>query len=118
MIQDTESDDANNTQEVEVNAYPQINALFEEYYKSYAKGDTKAIEKIAFPISDTEKSYIQSYSKCIESYEDINCYTKNGAAEGEYAVIVVTQMKFPDISSTAPEMASFYVRRDEKGIFI
>lgn len=116
-IQDTKSDDGNNTQEVEVNAYPQINALFEEYYKSYAKGDTKAIEKIAFPISDTEKSYIQSYSKCIESYEDINCYTKNGAAEGEYAVIVVTQMKFPDISSTAPEMASFYVRRDEKGNF-
>ena len=117
VTQDTESDDTDNTQEVEVNAYPQINALFEEYYKSYAKGDTKEIEKIAFPISDTEKSYIQSYSKCIESYEDINCYTKNGAAEGEYAVIVVTQMKFPDISSTAPEMASFYVRRDEKGNF-
>lgn len=114
---DTKSDDGGDTQQVEVNAYPQINALFEEYYKYYAKGDTQAIEKIAFPISDTEKSYIQCFSKCVESYEDINCYTKNGIAEGEYAVIVVTQTKFPDIASTAPEMASFYIRKDSRGNF-
>lgn len=114
---DTKSDDGSNTQEVEVNAYPQINALFEEYYKYYAKGDTKSIEKIAFPISETEKSYIQCYSECVESYEDINCYTKKGIAEGEYAVIVITQTKFPDIASTAPEMASFYIRKDSKGNF-
>ncbi len=114
---DTKADDSQNEQAVEVNAYPQINALFEEYYKYYAKGDTKSIEKIAFPISDTEKSYIKCFSKCIESYEDINCYTKEGIAEGEYAVIAVTQMKFPDIASTAPEMASFYIRKDGKGNF-
>lgn len=114
---DTKSDDGSNTQEVEVNAYPQINALFEEYYKYYAKGDTQSIEKIAFPISETEKSYIQCYSECVESYEDINCYTKKGIAEGEYAVIVITQTKFPDIASTAPEMASFYIRKDSKGNF-
>ncbi len=115
--QNDPSQDGQDTQKVEINAYPQINALFEDYYEYYAKGDTKSIGKIAFPISDTEKSYIECFSKCIESYEDINCYTKEGIADGEYAVIVVTQMKFPDIVSTAPEMASFYIRSDEKGNF-
>lgn len=108
-------DDQQNTEEFEVNAYPQINALFEKYYQCYAQGDTKSIEKIAFPISDTEKSYIDCFSKCVESYEDINCYTKKGISDGEYIVTVVVQMKFKDIETTTPNMDTFYVRRDEKG---
>ena len=53
-VKDTTTDDTTaDTEEFEVNAYPQINGLFEEYYECYAKGDTKSIEKIAFPISDT-----------------------------------------------------------------
>lgn len=113
---DTKTDnDKLNTEEFEVNAYPQINSLFEEYYQCYAQGDTKSIEKIAFPISDTEKSYIDCFSKCVDSYEDINCYTKKGVSDGEYIVTVVAQMKFKDIQTTTPNMDTFYVRRDEKG---
>lgn len=108
-------DNGQGTEAVELNAYPQVNGLFENYYKYFAQGDTDAIEKIAFPISDTEKSYIKCFSKYVESCEDVNCYTKKGLAEGEYIVTVVTQMKFKDVSETAPEMASFYVRRDDKG---
>lgn len=112
----TKTDDNKlNTEEFEVNAYPQINALFEKYYQCYAQGDTKSIEKIAFPISDTEKSYIDCFSKCVESYEDINCYTKKGISDGEYIVTVVVQMRFKDIQTTTPNMDTFYVRRDEKG---
>lgn len=115
-VKSTDTDDTGtDTEEFEVNAYPQINGLFEEYYDCYAKGDTAAIEKIAFPISDTEKSYIECFSKSIDSYEDINCYSKKGISDGEYIVTVVVQMKFKDVKTTAPNMDTFYVRRDEKG---
>ncbi len=115
-VKDTTTDDTTaDTEEFEVNAYPQINGLFEEYYECYAKGDTTSIEKIAFPISDTEKSYIECFSKSIDSYEDINCYSKKGISDGEYIVTVVVQMKFKDVKTTAPNMDTFYVRRDEKG---
>ncbi|MDE7313150.1 MAG: SH3 domain-containing protein [Eubacterium sp.] len=110
---DGENQDSQNT--MEVNAYPQINGLFEDYYKYYAAGDTESIEKIAFPISDTEKSYIKCFSKCMDSYEQIDCYTKKGIAEGEYVVTVYTEMKFKDVETGAPNLDSFYVRRDKNG---
>lgn len=111
----TDGETKDGSGQMEVNAYPQINALFEDYYKYYAAGDTESIEKIAFPISDTEKSYIKCFSKCMDSYEEINCYTKKGIAEGEYVVTVYTEMKFKDVETGAPNLDSFYVRRDKNG---
>lgn len=111
----TDGENQDNQNKMEVNAYPQINALFENYYKYYAAGDTESIEKIAFPISDTEKSYIKCFSKYMDSYEEINCYTKKGIAEGEYVVTVYTEMKFKDVETGAPNLDSFYVRRDKNG---
>lgn len=107
--------DGQSGEELEVNAYPQINKLFEDYYKYCAQGDTASIEKIAFPISDVEKSYIKMFSGYIDAYENINCYTKKGLSEGEYVVTVATEMRFHDIDTGAPNLDSFYVRRDEKG---
>ena len=46
--------------EFEVDAYPKVNELVQEYFKAYAAGDVDAIEKIAYPITETEKSYIQA----------------------------------------------------------
>ena len=46
----TDEENKDGAGQMEVNAYPQINALFEDYYKYYAAGDTESIAKIAFPI--------------------------------------------------------------------
>lgn len=111
----TKTDDGLASEKLEVNAYPQVNELFQDYYKYYAEGDINSIEKIAFPISDMEKSYIKMFSKYVDAYEDIDCYTKNGISEGEYVVTVATQMKFKDIDTGVPNLDSFYVRKDKKG---
>ena len=111
----TDEENKDGAGQMEVNAYPQINALFEDYYKYYAAGDTESIAKIAFPISDTEKSYIKCFSKCMDSYEEISCYTKSGIAQGEYVVTVYTEMKFKDVETGAPNLDSFYVRTDKNG---
>ena len=111
----TGTDDQDGEEKLEENAYPQINKLFQDYYSYYADGDTESIGKIAFPISDTEKSYIKCVSKLVDAYEDIDCYTKKGLAEGEYIVSVVVQIRYKDMQTTIPNLDTFYVRTDDKG---
>ena len=99
----------------EVDAHPEVNALVQEYFKAYAAGDADAIEKVAYPITKTEKSYIQMYSKYVDKYEDIKCYTKRGLSEGEYLLSVECSTKFKDIKTSVPGLEFFYVRTDKDG---
>ncbi len=107
--------DEENTEPFEVDAYPQVNELAEEYFRYYADGDVDAIAKIAHPITETEKSYIKMFSNYLDSYEDIKCYTKKGIEDGEYIVSVTCDMKFQGIDSSAPQIHRFYIRKDEDG---
>ena len=102
-------------QEFEVDAYEDVTALVKDYYKYYAKGDVDSLEKIAYPISDTEKSYIKMFSKHVDKYSDIKCYTKKGVSEGEFAASVRLNMKFKGVKTEAPGLDFFYIRTDEKG---
>jgi len=101
----------------EVNAHEEINKLIGDYYNYHAKGDIASLEKIAYPVSDTEKSYIELFSQYTEEYEDITCYTKKGVADGEFIVSVTLNIKFQDIDTPAPGLDSFYVRTDENGSY-
>lgn len=101
--------------EFEVDAYPKVNELVQKYFEYYAAGNVDEIEKIAYPITETEKSYIQSYSKYVDKYDDIKCYTKRGAAEGEYFVSVECSTKYKDVKTSAPGLEFFYVRTDKDG---
>ena len=67
----TNVDENTSTDGAEVDAHEEVNALFGEYYTHYAAGDIESLEKIAFPITDTEKSYIQMFSKYVDKYENI-----------------------------------------------
>lgn len=110
----TKTDDTQNG-EVEVDAHTEVNELFKEYYQWCAAGDTDKIEEIAFPITDTEKSYIKLLSEYVESYDNIKCYTKNGITDGDYIVMVASEMKFKGIETGVPDLGYFYVRKNETG---
>ncbi|MDD6038046.1 MAG: SH3 domain-containing protein [bacterium] len=102
-------------EEFAVDAIPEVNQLITQYYHAYASGDVDALSKLADPISDTEKSYIQLFSEYVESYDNLSCYTKSGLAEGEYVVSVYLDMKFKDVATAAPGLDFFYIRTDETG---
>lgn len=122
----TAADDNNNgkdaasilDEEFEVDAYTEVNELIQKYYECRAAGDADGIEKIAFPITETEKSYIKLYSKYVEKYENIKCYTKKGVSDGEYMVSVAVDTKFKDIKTDSPGLDFFYVRKNESGAYI
>ena len=92
-----------------------IHSLLTEYYKEYAAGDTDALEKVASPVSDMEKSYIKFMSKLLDSYEIKEIYTKDGVTDGSKLVSVYVQMHFKGIKSAAPGLDFFYVETDDSG---
>lgn len=108
-------DNAEQTEEFQVDAIPEINELIGNYYAAYAAGDVAALEALAQPISDTEKSYIQLFSEYVDSYDNLSCHTKSGLNEGEYVVSVYLEMKFKDVDTVAPGLDFFYLRTNESG---
>ena len=102
-------------QQYEVDEHQDINDLISNYYTAYASGDTDALQKYAYPISDSESSYIKAYSKYIEKYENVTCYTKTGADAKSYIVSVAYALKFKNVDTAAPGLDFFYVKTDKDG---
>ncbi len=54
-------------------------------------------------------------STYIESYSNIDTYTKKGLTEGSYVVFVSYDLKFVDIDTPAPGLTQVYVETDDEG---
>lgn len=100
---------------LEENAYPEINALIEKYYKAAAEGDIDTINSIKDHSEQTELLQIQEKSKYLEDYEDINCYTKPGPEENSYVVYASYYAKFKDIERPVCGLNTFVVCRNSDG---
>ncbi len=99
----------------EKDAHEDVNALIQNYFAAYASADIEALEAIASPISDNEKSYIQVFGEYIESYENIVCYTKRGLTDDSYLVSAYFDLKFYGVETMAPGLDFFYVETKEDG---
>ena len=107
------------TQEAfQVDTYEDVNALINQYFTAYAAGDVDTIAAIATPITDNEKSYIAEYSKYVDSYENIQCYTKHGLDDKSYMVSARIDSKFTGADTPAPGLDFFYVRTQDDGSLI
>lgn len=92
-----------------------LNKLINNYFKFYSKGDVDSLSKLAKPISDKEKSYIKFFSQYVESYENIDIYSKRGLDDKSYLVSATMEIKFKDAETPAPGMEFFYVMTDDNG---
>lgn len=101
--------------ELEVNAYPAVNALMNDYYAAMAAGDIEAVESMNAYVEDKEKIRIQEMSKYVDSYQELDVYTKLGPVEGSYLVYVYSKVKFTEYDKLVPGMKAFYVCTDEEG---
>ena len=101
--------------EFEVDAYPELNALIKEYFRAYVTADVAALEAVASPVSEMEKSYITTISQFYEEYQNIKCYTKHGLSKDSYIVAACFDIKFTGQEVVAPSMVLFYVQTDADG---
>lgn len=100
---------------LEKDADPELVSLVQNYYTAYADGDVETLETIAQPFSDNEKSYVGTFSEYYEKYQDITCYSMQGATEDSYLVSICYNLKFYGVDTPAPGMDFLYVERDGKG---
>lgn len=101
--------------EFEQDANEELNTLITAYFAANAAGDLNALEAVAYPVSDNEKSYIGVFSQYIESYQNVSCYTKRGLTDGSYLVSAYFEMKFYGVDTLAPGLDFFYVETDKDG---
>ena len=92
-----------------------ITNLLNNYYTAYVADDLDSLEKIAYPISNNEKSYIGVLSQYYESIQNIKYYSKAGLTDGSYFVSVYNEIKFYGVDTLAPTLDFFYVETDEDG---
>lgn len=101
----------------EVNAYPEINSLIETYYTAMANGDIAIVESLNSYVSEKEKIHITEISKYIESYPQIDVYTKKGPVENSFLVYAYSHVKFLDYETAVPGMQTFYVCQNADGSY-
>ncbi len=101
---------------LELNAYIDVNNLILNYYNAMAEGDADAIAAIQSSLDDMERIRIQELGKYIESYPEVEVYTKPGPEENSYIVIAYTKVimsYYPE--DYLPGYVSFYVCSREDG---
>lgn len=101
---------------LELNAYPDVNALIVTYFQAMADGDADTIASIQSSMDDMEHIRIEELGKYIESYPVIEVYTKPGPEENSYLVIAYNKTVmsyYPE--DEIPGYASFYVCAREDG---
>lgn len=117
-VQDTQEPSAENfvlDDVFEQDAYEAVDNLIINYFNAFANGDIAALETLAHPITDNEKSYITVCSQYFEGYQNVSCYTKSGLTEGSYLVSTYYELKFYGVETVAPGLEFFYIETDANG---
>ncbi|MDE6622431.1 MAG: SH3 domain-containing protein [Lachnospiraceae bacterium] len=97
------------------NAYEDVNDLMRTFYTALADGDMDTVRTLKDYNTDREIITYEKKSEFIESYDNVNCYTKSGIEENSYFVYATYDVKIKDITTEAPGLNAFYVYTAEDG---
>ncbi len=103
--------------EMEKDAYPEINELMKKYYTAAAAGDVDTVATLRTGIDDKEKITIQKKSEYINSYPSITCYTKKGPIEDSFLVYVYYEVVLEGFEERIPALNVWYVCKNESGSY-
>ena len=105
------------TYDLEENAYPEVNNVVRAYYDAQASGDMETISSLNTYLNDIQKIKVEELSKYIESYPQLDVYTKPGLTDNTYVAYVCSEVKFYDLDTTIPGMQTYYIGQDENGTY-
>ncbi len=103
------------TYDLEENAYPEVNNVVRAYYDAQASGDMETVSGLNTYLNDIQKIKVEELSKYIESYPQLDVYTKPGLTDNTYVAYVCSEVKFYDLDTTIPGMQTYYIGQDENG---
>ena len=100
---------------MEENAYPEVNALIQEYYNASANGDSEVITSIYKGLEETELLKAVAAAEYIKEFQNIKVYTKPGPVAGSYVAYVYNEVKLYNYPKAVPGLQSMYICTDEDG---
>lgn len=97
--------------------YPEISDVVKNYLNAHLIADAEErlsiLAQYVDNMGDMNENDI-SQTKYVESYSNIECYSKEGPYENTYVVYAYYQMELKNISTKAPGIDALYVIRDSK----
>ncbi len=100
---------------MEENAYPEVNALVEQYYTASANGDADTLASLYKGLDETEILKSVAASEYIDNFQNITVYTKPGPLEGSYVAYVYNDVKLYDYDGLVPGLETLYICTDDNG---
>ena len=100
---------------MEMNTNGELYTLIATYYNAFATGDVDTIKSISTYMEETEEIRIPEMAKYVESYPQIEIYTKPGPRENSYLAYVYFHMTVTGFEEEVPGMDTFYVCTNEEG---
>jgi hypothetical protein len=121
--QDTVSQDANGTEAESETANQvwnmdvdsDINQLVRSYYIALQSSDIVKLDELTDASVTIDQANVEAAAKYIDGYQNIRCYVAPGSTKDENGLYVAYDIKFKNISTTAPGLVPAYVRRDANG---
>lgn len=92
-----------------------VNQLVRAYYVALQLADMDRLNDLTDESVTVDQASVEAAAKYIEGYQNIKCYVADGKSEGEQGLYVVYDIKFRNISTTAPGLVPAYVRRNAAG---
>ena len=121
---DENPDDGNNAGEdsnngtqshaLEKNQYAKVNVLLDNYYKAFSNRDVETLKELLDYLSPEDEKAILN-SDYIESYSNVNVYTKPGVTKGSYVAFVCYGHKYKGYDTILPGASYLYVDTAEDG---
>lgn len=102
------------TNALEENAYPEVNTLIESFYAAWGQKNVDAMKELTDNFSSTDEAKVVN-ATYIESYDNVQVYTKQGLDENSYVVFASYDLKFQGIDTPAPGLSELYVVKDDSG---
>lgn len=99
---------------LEMNTYPQVNALIEKYYTALTNKDVQTLKGLVDELDPSDESAITN-SQYIEGYSNLTVYTKKGLTDTSYVVFASYDHKYVGYDTLLPGISYLYVDTKEDG---
>lgn len=97
------------------NEYPAVNDLVARYFLAMQNNDIAALSTLKNYVDAVETAKVNVKYRYVESYNNINCYTKVGPFPDSYIVYVCYDVKMRDWDITAPSLLTLFVCTNSNG---
>lgn len=111
--EEADNEETTSVDEFESGNYDFIDKLVDTYYTALANNDVDSLSKIVDSMDSIPLDQLERESQYIESYNNIECYVKEGLLDNTYIVLVYYEIKFLNVETLAPGSTCLYVEVDE-----